>query len=144
MNETTMPLYWLDPSSSFFFFSLLLLHRNISRHMNFEYKINLFQPRIETNLQFMTLEVISASSVVGRKAWKTHGPNGNRTLCCCLVVMAYLSLGRNIKLFLFSYRLLTLKKKKKFPDQRSNLKNSILLYRLYFERNVICSAVFEI
>ena len=67
-SETTVFPYWRDPSNSFFL-SLPSLHRNISGQMIFEYKI-------------ITLEVISASSVVARKASKTHCPMGNGTPSC--------------------------------------------------------------
>ena len=42
--------------------------------MNVEYKLNLFEPQIETNFQLMTLEIIRASSELARKARKTHCP----------------------------------------------------------------------
>ena len=47
--------------------------------MKFEYEIHLFEPRIETNFQFMTLEVNSASSVVAKKAWETHCSNAGES-----------------------------------------------------------------
>ena len=50
------------------FLSLATLHRNICAHLMFEYEIHLFEPRIETNFQCMTLDVISAYSAVARKA----------------------------------------------------------------------------
>ena len=49
-------------------FSLPTLRRNICTHLMFEYEIEIFEPQIETNFQCMTLEVISASSVVARKS----------------------------------------------------------------------------
>ena len=49
-------------------FSLPTLRCNICTHLMFEYEIQIFEQQIETNFQFVNLEVISASSVVARKA----------------------------------------------------------------------------
>ena len=49
-------------------FSHPTLRRNICTHLMFEYEIQIFEPQIERNFQCMTLKVISASSVVARKA----------------------------------------------------------------------------
>ena len=60
--------------------------------MNLEYKLNLFEPQIETNTQFMTLEVIRASSEVARKAWKTHCPNAGESIVVFWLLWHILSL----------------------------------------------------
>ena len=49
-------------------FSLPTLRRIIRTHLMFEYEIQTFEPRMETNFQCITLEVIRASSVVAKKA----------------------------------------------------------------------------
>ena len=53
--------------------------------MKFEYEIHLFEPKIETNFQFMTLEVISASSEVAERPEKPIVLTpGNRAHSCFL------------------------------------------------------------
>ena len=60
----------IDLTLQVLFFSLPTLHRNICTHLMFEYEIHIFQPRIETIFQRMTLEFegISASLIIARKA----------------------------------------------------------------------------
>ena len=58
----------IDLSLQVLCFSLPTLRRNIRTHLMFEYEIQTFEPWIETHFQCMTLEVISASSEVARKA----------------------------------------------------------------------------
>ena len=55
----------LDLTLQVLCFSLPTLRRNIRTHLMFEYEIQILEPRIETNFECMTLEVI----IMTRRKW---------------------------------------------------------------------------